>query len=169
MWSPPKSLDCKKGSRLDSGLFWKLLGLLLVVCILLPLASVLGILVAATGGTSWLVVLLLLLRFYLAGSSLTSGLLLILLLGPYLIAVGGPVLLLSWFSVLLSGLLLGYPAIDQSKGSKSVEVQSVWEVYDDRLQFMSKHDAIQLDASLDAGDVSRAWLVWSGAAEDYAY
>ena len=30
---------------------------------------------------------------------------------------------------------------------------------------MSRHDAIQLDESLDAGDVSRAWLVWSGAAE----
>ena len=30
---------------------------------------------------------------------------------------------------------------------------------------MSRHDAMQLDESLDAGDVSRAWLVWSGAAE----
>ena len=29
------------------------------------------------------------------------------------------------------------PAID--KGSKSVEVQRVWEVYDERLQFMSRH------------------------------
>ena len=27
-------------------------------------------------------------------------------------------------------------------------------------------DAIQLDESLNADDVSRAWLVWSGAAED---
>ena len=41
----------------------------------------------------------------------------------------------------------------------------MWEVYDDHLQFMSRHDAIELDESLDAGDVSRAWLVWSGAAE----
>ena len=39
----------------------------------------------------------------------------------------------------------------------------VWEVDDERLQFMSGHDATQLDESLDAGDVSRAWLVWSGA------
>ena len=39
------------------------------------------------------------------------------------------------------------------------------EVYDDRLQFMSRHDALQHDESLDAGDVSRAWLVWSCAAE----
>ena len=30
---------------------------------------------------------------------------------------------------------------------------------------MSRQDALQLDESLDAGDVSRAWLVWSGAAE----
>ena len=49
--------------------------------------------------------------------------------------------------------------------SKSVEVQRVWEVYDERLQFMSRHDAVQLDESLGAGDVSRAWLVWPGAAE----
>ena len=41
----------------------------------------------------------------------------------------------------------------------------VWEVYVERLQFMSRQDALQLDESLDAGDVSRAWLVWSGAAE----
>ena len=53
----------------------------------------------------------------------------------------------------------------RSRGSKSVEVQRVWEVYDERLQFMSRQDALQLDESLDAGDVSRAWLVWSGAAE----
>ena len=57
------------------------------------------------------------------------------------------------------------PAVDKSKGSKSVEVQRVWEVYDDRLQFMSRHDALQLDEVLGGDDVSRAWLVWSGAAE----
>ena len=57
------------------------------------------------------------------------------------------------------------PAVDKSRGSKSVEVQSVWEVHGERLQFMSRQDALQLDESLDAGDVSRAWLVWCGAAE----
>ena len=57
------------------------------------------------------------------------------------------------------------PAIDKSRSSKSVEVQRVWEVYDERLQFLSRHDALLLDESLDAGDVSRAWLVWSRAAE----
>ena len=57
------------------------------------------------------------------------------------------------------------PAVDNGRGSKSVEVQRAWEVYDERLQLMSRQDALQLNESLDAGDVSRAWLVWSGAAE----
>ena len=57
------------------------------------------------------------------------------------------------------------PGIDKRRGSKSVAVQSAWEIYDERLQFMSRQDALQLDESLDAGDVSFAWLVWSGAAE----
>ena len=39
-----------------------------------------------------------------------------------------------------------------------MEVQRVWEVHDDRLQFMSWDDAVALDESLDACDVSRAWL-----------
>ena len=45
------------------------------------------------------------------------------------------------------------PAVDKSRGSKSIEVQRVWEVYD------------ELEEFLGAGDVSRAWLVWSRAAE----
>ena len=57
------------------------------------------------------------------------------------------------------------PAVDKSRKSKSVEVCRVWDIYDDRLQFMSQRDAFLLDESLDAGDVSRAWLVWSHAAE----
>ena len=57
------------------------------------------------------------------------------------------------------------PAIDKNRASKSVEVQRVWGIHDDRLQFMSRQVALQLDESLEAGDVSRAWLVWSGAAE----
>ena len=57
------------------------------------------------------------------------------------------------------------PAVDKSRGSESVEVRRVWEVYDDRLQFMSQRDAFLLNESLDAGDVSEAWLVWSRAAE----
>ena len=34
------------------------------------------------------------------------------------------------------------PAVDQSRDSKSVEVLRVWEVYDERLQFMSRRDAL---------------------------
>ena len=57
------------------------------------------------------------------------------------------------------------PAVDKGRGSRSVEVQRIWEVYDECLQYLSRQDAIWLDESLDAGDVSRAWLVWSCAAE----
>ena len=57
------------------------------------------------------------------------------------------------------------PAVDKGRSSKSAEVQRVWEVYDERLQFMSRQDAFLLDEALGADDVSSAWLVWSGAAE----
>ena len=59
----------------------------------------------------------------------------------------------------------GKPAVGKSRGSKSVEVRRVWEIYDDRLQFMSQQDAFLLYESLGVGDVSQAWLVWSRAAE----
>ena len=48
------------------------------------------------------------------------------------------------------------PAVDKCRGSKSAEVQRVWEVYDERLQFMSRRDASLLDESLDSDDVSLA-------------
>ena len=57
------------------------------------------------------------------------------------------------------------PVVDKSRGSKSVEVQRVWEIYDERLQFVSRQDASLLDESLDRNDVSLAWSVWSRAAE----
>ena len=57
------------------------------------------------------------------------------------------------------------PVVDKSRGSKSVDVQRVWEIYDDRLQYMSGQDASLLDQSLDRSDVSLAWVVWSRAAE----
>ena len=57
------------------------------------------------------------------------------------------------------------PALDKTRGSKSVEVQRVWDVYDERLQFMSREDALNLDEALLNGDVSSAWMVWSSAAE----
>ena len=58
------------------------------------------------------------------------------------------------------------PVVDLGRGSNSVEVQRVWEVYDERLQLMSRQDALLLDETLDVvDDVSRACLVCSRAAE----
>ena len=57
------------------------------------------------------------------------------------------------------------PVVDKGRSSKSVEVQRVWVVYDERLQFMSRQDALLLDEALGADDVSMAWLIWSRAAE----
>ena len=57
------------------------------------------------------------------------------------------------------------PVVDKSRVSKSAEVQRVWEIYDERLQFMSRQDASLLDESLGWDDVSLAWSVWSRAAE----
>ena len=51
------------------------------------------------------------------------------------------------------------PALNKSRGSKSAEVRRVWETYDDRSHYMARLDALSLDESLGAGDVSRAWLV----------
>ena len=48
------------------------------------------------------------------------------------------------------------PGVEKGSGSCSVEVRRVWEVSDERLQFVSRQDATWLDASLDADDVSRA-------------
>ena len=57
------------------------------------------------------------------------------------------------------------PVLDKSRGFESAEVQSVWAVYDDRLQFAIRDDALNLDEALRNEDVSRAWDVWSSAAE----
>ena len=57
------------------------------------------------------------------------------------------------------------PAVDKGRSSESAEVQRVWDIYDERLQFMSRRDASLLDQSLGLDDVSLAWVVWSRAAE----
>ena len=115
--------------------------------------------------SSWLVVLLRLLLYLLVRFWMIGGLFTILLFASYLIVVGGLVLLLRLSSVHPFWLASWLPAVDKSRSSKSVEVQRVWEVYDERLQFMSRRDALLLDASFAAGDVSQAWAVWSGAVE----
>ena len=57
------------------------------------------------------------------------------------------------------------PAVGKGRSSKSVEVRRFWEIYDDRLQVMSRQDALLSSESLDDGDDSLAWFVWSRAAE----
>ena len=58
------------------------------------------------------------------------------------------------------------PGVDRGRSSKSVEVLRVWEIYDDRLQFMKRSDALLLRDCLMRGDVTAAWFVWSAAAEE---
>ena len=36
------------------------------------------------------------------------------------------------------------PVLDKSRGSKAAEVQRVWDIYDDGLQFMSRDEALNL-------------------------
>ena len=88
-----------------------------------------------------------------------------MLLGPLFFVPGGLVGFLSLFGIRLIWPASWLPALDKSRGSKSVEVQRVWDVYDERLQFMSREDALNLDEALLNGDVSSAWMVWSTAAE----
>ena len=78
-------------------------------------------------------------------------------------------------SATLRGHVLDLSGTRQSQGvsdddtirisCRLVEVQRVWEIYDERLQFMSRQDASLLDESFGRDDVSMAWTVWSRAAE----
>ena len=52
--------------------------------------------------------------------------------------------------------------VDKTRSSKSAEVQRVWEVYDERLPFMSRQDASLLDESLGLDDVSDAFRFSGG-------
>ena len=106
-WSPPKSLACLKGFRLGSGLILSLLGNLLLVCLLLPLVSVLGVLLVVNVGILWLVALLLRLRLIPVQFSRIGGLFLIMLLGLLFFFPAGLVRFLSLFGVRPFGLLLG--------------------------------------------------------------
>ena len=126
------------------------MGLGYLVSGLLLLVRRLGILLMVIVGILWLVVLLRLLLFFLVRSRTIGGLPSILLFAPCLTAVGGLVLLLRLFGFLLFGMLLGCLLFDKSRGSKSVEVRRVWEIFDERLQFMSRRDALLLNDSLAA-------------------
>ena len=59
---------------------------------------------------------------------------------------GGIVRLLSLFSVLLCGLLLDYLLLIRVECSTSVEVQRVWGICDDRLQFVARFHRFTLKA-----------------------
>ena len=74
---------------------------------------------------------------------LTGGFPLILLFGLFSIMTSGLVESLSRFGFLLSGLLLGCLLLTR----------------------VGRQDALLLGESLGVGDVSRAWLVWSSAAQ----
>ena len=56
-------------------------------------------------------------------------------------------------------------AVDKSRDSKSVEVRRVWEIYDEKLQLIDAGDVFRSDETLQGGDISQAWLLWSHAAE----
>ena len=98
----------KRDFGLGSGLILRKLGLLLLVCSLLPLVNVVGLRLVVIVGILFLVVLLLLLLFFLARFSRIGGLLRTWLSGLFLIVLGGIPGLLNLFGAPLFGLLLGY-------------------------------------------------------------
>ena len=55
--------------------------------------------------------------------------------------------------------------VDKSRGSKSLEVRRIWEVYDESLSFIPPAFWRGIRSSLRAGDVSYAWRIWSFFAE----
>ena len=57
------------------------------------------------------------------------------------------------------------PVLDKSRGPSLRKFQRAWSIYDGRLQFMPRDDALNLDEALRDGDVSRAWGIWSSAEE----
>ena len=163
-WSPPRSLAWQKGSRLRSGLTLKLLGVWLGVSSLLLLASALGVRLGVLGGI-------------LCGCPLAAA-------AFYSCQVEPERFFVSHFAVRAHfdcsrwtcratqpvhrtplGPAFCLPAVDRGRSSKSVEVLRVWEIYDDRLQFCFRSDALLLRNCLMRGDVTAAWFVWSAVTE----
>ena len=134
----PKSLAWQKGFRLGSGLILKVLGLWLAGrSTFLLLVGVSGVLL---GGTR---------RDFMVGCPLLAAAVLDCAVQPDRWI--DPHLAVRAFFDYSRWSCFGYSAcsffllcwstswllaIDKSRGSKSVEVRRVWEVYDDRLQFM---------------------------------
>ena len=49
-------------------------------------------------------------------------------------------------------------SVDKSRGSKSAEVRRIWEIYGERLGWISADDACCIDDALASEDVSGAWF-----------
>ena len=124
-----------------------------------------GLLLVVVGGILFLVVLLQPLLFFPVVFSLIGGLLLIWLFVLSLIMGGGSLGSLSLFVVHLFGLLLGCLLLIRLEVLSLLRSEGFGKFYDERLQFMSRRDALLLDESLQLDDVSMAWSVWSRAAE----
>ena len=163
----PTKIPClsERDFGLGSGLILSLLGHLLLVCLLPLLVSALGVLLVVIVGILWLVALLLRLRLTPCSVQLDRWIV------PHH-AVRASFLYSSWTCRVSQPVRCTplwpaswLPALDKGRGSKSIEVQKVWDVYDERLQFMSREDALCLDEALLLGNVSSAWMVWSSAAE----
>ena len=56
-------------------------------------------------------------------------------------------------------------ALDKFRVSKSSEVEEIWRICDDQLQFVQACDAATIGWALEVGDVHGAWEAWSAAAE----
>ena len=106
-------------------------------------------------GILWLVALLLMLLFSPARFKLIGGLLLILRFGLFFDCCRWDYRVTQLVQRTTLWPAFWLPAVDRSRGSKSVEVQRVWGVYDERLQFMPRQDALHVDELLDAGDAYR--------------
>ena len=122
----------------------------------------------ATGGHRrdlWLVALLLLLLFFFVGFSLIGGLLLTLRSVLFLTVVGGSLGLRSLFSAPPFGVPLGCLLLTRVVVPSLLRFKGIGRFMMSVSNLCLARNALQLDESLDAGDVSRAWLVWSGAAE----
>ena len=123
---------------------------------LLSLVSVLGVPLVVIGGLSWLVALLLQLWYLLVSLNLVGALHHILRLERTSIVAGGLVRSISLSSALFFGLLLVWLLWMRVEAPSLRWCSGFWEVYDDRIEFMAGADALRLDLSLLAGDVTGA-------------
>ena len=84
----------------------------------------------------------------------------------FLIAVGGLVVLLGRCSVLLYGLPLGCLLLTRARGLSRLRFRGFGKSMMSVCSSCRGTTQVSLMRSPDADEVSRAWLVWSGAAEN---